>query len=256
MTTETTESPNLAALILSLDGFEGPLDLLLELARGEKIDLARISILSLVDQYLAVIEGARRIRLELAADWLVMAAWLAWLKSRLLLPDGADQDDAEQAAGILASRLRDLQAMQQGAAWLGGRPMLGRDVFARAEPENLVEVDRSRLALDAGGLVRAYLSALRRTAGKRLYRPAAVTFWTVKDALARLERLVGHLPDWSVLEGFLPPGLVERQQCRAAVASTLLACLELARNGLLRLRQDQMFGPIMIGTAAMETPHV
>jgi segregation and condensation protein A len=178
-----------------------------------------------------------------------MAAWLAWLKSRLLLPPGTEQDEGELAADMLASRLRDLQAMQLGAVWLSSRPILGRDVFARAEPENLIEIDRSRLALDAAGLVRAYLGALRRNAGRQIYRPAGISFWTVKDALARLERLVGQLPDWSTLEHFLPPDLIEPQQRRAATASTLLAGLELARNGLLRLRQDQIFGPILIGAA-------
>ena len=119
-------------LLLSLDGFDGPLDLLLDLARAQKVDLARISILALVDQYLAIIEGARQIRLELAADWLVMAAWLAWLKSRLLLPVQADgAGEGEQAADVLAARLRELEAMRAAAAWLAARPQLGQDVFAR-----------------------------------------------------------------------------------------------------------------------------
>jgi segregation and condensation protein A len=240
-------SPQISKLLLSLDGFEGPLDLLLELAKGEKIDLSRISIVSLVEQYLAVIEGARQIRLELAADWLVMAAWLAWLKSRLLLPDGEELEEGELAADTLASRLRDLQAMREAAAWLGARPVLGRDVFARAEAENLTEIDRSRLALDSAGLSRAYLTAVRRTMGKRRYRPAEVNIWTVKDALARLERLLGTLPDWSTLELFLPPDLTSGRERRAATASTLLAGLELARSGVLRLRQEVTFGPILIG---------
>src|SRR6516225_1819035 len=121
-------------LALRLEGFEGPLDLLLDLARAQKVDLAKISILALVEQYLTVIEGARRVRLELAADWLVMAAWLAWLKSRLLLPEGADAEEGEQAAEVLAARLRDLSAMRSGAAWLSARPQLGQDVFARGAP--------------------------------------------------------------------------------------------------------------------------
>jgi len=151
-----------ASLVLHLDGFEGPLDLLLELARAQRVDLARISILALVEQYLAVIEGARRIRLELAADWLVMAAWLTWLKSRLLLPVDSDAgEEGEQAADVLAERLRELQTMRVAAAWLGARPLLGCDVFARGAPEDLTETNRSRLALDLPGLVRAYLAALR-----------------------------------------------------------------------------------------------
>jgi segregation and condensation protein A len=238
------------ALVVHLEGFEGPLDLLLDLARGQKVDLARISILSLVDQYLSVIEGARQVRLELAADWLVMAAWLAWLKSRLLLPAGsAAQEEGEQAAEVLAARLRDLQAIRLASVWLSDRPVLGRDVFARGAPEDLTETDRSRLALDLAGLMRAYLMALRRSAGTKQYRPAAVTIWTIQDALARLAALVGSLPDWTSLERFLPEGAATALQRRAAMASTLMAGLEMARGGLLRLRQEQPFGPILLHRA-------
>jgi segregation and condensation protein A len=234
-------------LVLRLDGFEGPLDLLLELARAQKLDLARISILSLVDQYLAVIEGARRIRLELAADWLVMAAWLTWLKSRLLLPKGHEAaDEAETAAEVLAARLRSLQAMRLAAAWLGARPQLGHDVFARGLPEDLVETDRSRLALDVPGLLRAYLAAMRRAGARRRYTPQALTVWTVKDALSRLALLVGNLPDWASLEQFLPETLGTPLQRRAALSSTLLAGLEMARGGAVRLRQEEEFGPILV----------
>ena len=239
------------ALVLHLDGFDGPLDMLLDLARGQKLDLARISILSLVEQYLAVIEGARRIRLELAADWLVMAAWLTWLKSRLLLPEGPEAEEAELAAETLASRLRDLQAVRQLAAWLGGRPILGFDVFARAAPEDLSDVDRSRLHADLPGLVRAYLAALHRGAGTRAYRPVPVTYWSVQDALARLASLLGSVPDWASLDQFLPdlPGTPGAR--RAALASTLIAGLELARDGKLRLRQQEPFGPILVRAGAM-----
>ena len=235
------------ALVLRLEGFEGPLDLLLDLARRQKLDLARISILALVEQYLAVIESARAVRLELAADWLVMAAWLAWLKSRLLLPAGSDDAEAgEEAAEVLAARLLDLQRMRQAALWLGARPVLGQDVFARGAPEGFVETDRSQLALDLTGLMRAYLGALRRAAGSRSYRPTPVTLWRVQDALQRLAALVGHLPDWTTLERFLPESLGTPMEIRAATASTLLAGLELARDGTLRLRQEAAFGPILV----------
>src|SRR5580693_5383746 len=148
------------SLRVHLEGFEGPLDLLLDLARTQKVDLARISILALVEQYLAVIESARRVRLELAADWLVMAAWLAWLKSRLLLPtESAEAEDAEAAADILAARLRDLQAMRAASVWLGKRVQLGVDVFVRGAPEDHTEIDRSRLVLDVPSLLRAYVQA-------------------------------------------------------------------------------------------------
>jgi segregation and condensation protein A len=234
-------------LLLRLEGFEGPLDLLLELARSQKIDLARISILALVEQYLAVIESARRIRLELAADWLVMAAWLAWLKSRLLLPAGTEAaEEGEQAADVLAARLRDLQIIRAAAAWLGSRPQLGREVFARGLPEALTETDRSRLALDLPALMRAYLAALRRASGKRRYTPPPLSLWSVQDALQRLAALVGRLPDWTSLERFLPDGLGSPLERRAAFASTLLAGLEMARDGAVRLRQQHEFGPVLV----------
>src|ERR1700728_4026605 len=147
------------SLLVRLEGFEGPLGLLLDLARTQKVDLAKISILALVEQYLAVIEGARRMRLELAADSLVVAAWLAWLKSKLLLPAGAEAEEAETAADVLAGRLRDLQATRAAALWLGARPRLGVDVFGRGAPEDHTETDRSRLVLDLTSLVRAYVQA-------------------------------------------------------------------------------------------------
>ncbi len=238
------------SLRLELEGFEGPLDLLLNLARGQKVDLARISILSLVEQYLAMVESARSLRLELAADWLVMAAWLAWLKSRLLLPAGSEAaEEAEAAADILAARLRDLAAMRVAAAWLADRPLLGQVVFARGAPEDLVETDRSRLAGDITALLRGYLAGLRRGGTRRRYRPTPITLWSVQDALRRLASLVGGLPDWTALERFLPdhvPGPLGR---RAAVASTLMAGLEMARGGQIRLRQEQAFGPILLRRA-------
>ncbi|WP_323993769.1 ScpA family protein [Nguyenibacter sp. L1] len=251
--------------MLRLDGFEGPLDLLLELARAQKVDLARISILQLVEQYLAIVESARRIRLELAADWLVMAAWLAWLKSRLLLPaEEGGGEDAEDAAELLQARLLELARIGQAAEWLAVRPQLGRDVFARGEREDLTEIDRSGLALDLPQLMGAYMAAMRRGARKRVYQPRRLQFWTVQDALARLHRLLGTeaaIPGtgagagWCALDSFLPesgPGLdaeddLERTRLRrAAMAGTLIAGLELARNGAIELRQEEIFGRIML----------
>jgi segregation and condensation protein A len=237
------------SLLLRLEGFEGPLDLLLDLARAQKVDLAKISILALVEQYLAVIEGARRVRLELAADWLVMAAWLAWLKSRLLLPEGAEAEEGGLAADALAARLRDLSAMRAGAIWLSARPQLGRDVFPRGAPEDHTEIDRSRLALDLGSLVRAYLLGMRRRASTRRYQPRPLSLWSVKDALQRLGALLGSLPDWTSLDRFLPDTIGGALERRAALASTLLAGLELARGGAVRLRQEQAFGPILVRRA-------
>jgi segregation and condensation protein A len=232
------------ALVLQLDGFEGPLDLLLELARAQKVDLAKISILALVEQFLAVIEGARRVRLELAADWLVMAAWLTWLKSRLLVPALGETEDAEQSAEMLASRLVDLQVVRAASAWLGRRPQLGWDVFSRGSPEDFTETDRSRLRLDMSGLLSAYLAARRRAGAKQQYRPKPMNYFSVQNALERLARLVGSLPDWSTLEAFLPEGLGDGLPRRAALSATLVASLEMARGGAVTLRQDRDFGPI------------
>jgi segregation and condensation protein A len=249
----SSSEPTSEELVVHLDGFDGPLDLLLDLARAQKVDLARISILALVEQYLAVIESARRIRIEIAADWLVMAAWLTWLKSRLLLPPGTESaEEAEDAAEVLAGRLRELQAVRAAVAWLGARPRLGQDVFARGAPEDHTEIDRSRLALDLPALVHAYLAAVGRSAARRRYKPRPLSLWTVQDALSRLAAMLGSLPDWVSLERFLPDMLVGPLERRAALASTLLAGLELARSGALRLRQDRQFGPILLRRAAAE----
>ncbi|MDD2794484.1 ScpA family protein [Acidocella sp.] len=234
------------SLVLQLEGFEGPLDLLLELARAQKVDLAKISILALVEQFLAVIEGARKIRLELAADWLVMAAWLTWLKSRLLVPALGEPEDAENAAETLASRLRDLQAVRAAAAWMGQRPQLGWDFFHRGTPEEFTETDRSGLRLELSGLLSAYLAARRRAGAKLQYKPRPMVYFSVQNALERLARLVGSLPDWSSLEQFLPEGLEDGIPRRAAISATLIAGLEMAKGGSLQLRQDQIFGPILL----------
>ena len=173
-------------LLLQLEGFEGPLDLLLDLARAQKVDLAKISILSLVEQYLAVIEGARRVRLELAADWLVMAAWLTWLKSRLLLPEGAEAAEEGETGGRDPGGPAARPAGDAGRRGLAGRAgrSLGRDVFARGAPEDHTEIDRSRLALDLRD--RCCGPICWRCAGAvpaRRYQPRPLTLWSVKDAL-------------------------------------------------------------------------
>ncbi len=234
------------------------MDLLLDLARAQKVDLAKISILSLVDQYLAVIEGARRVRLELAADWLVMAAWLTWLKSRLLVPAAANDDleSGEMAAEALAARLLEMNAIRTLAAWLAARPILGQDVFARGTPESHIEYDRSRIIIEPGPFVRAYLDAIRRGTRATTYTPRPLTLWTVQDALRRLADLVGSLPDWTVLEDFLPDHMDSPTERRAALSSTLLASLEMARGGAVRLRQEDAFGPILVrrGSAEPDRP--
>ena len=241
-------------LLLKLDGFEGPLDLLLDLARAQKVDLAKISILALVDQYLAVIDGARRIRLELAAEWLVMAAWLTWLKSRLLVPEAADPlDDPERVAEDLTERLRALELVRAAAGWLNRHPILGQDVFALGAREDHTVIDRSRLVIDQAAFLASYLRALRRGTKPTRYEPRKLSWYTVQDALKRLGSLLGSLPDWSSLERFLPEGvLTDPMEQRAAMSSTLLAGLELARGGQLRLRQEEAFGPILVGPGEAE----
>lgn len=252
-----TQEPEgeLRSPLLHLDGFDGPLDLLLDLARAQKVDLAKISILQLVEQYLTVVESARTIRLELAADWLVMAAWLTWLKSRLLLPpeDGGPDAEAEDAAELLAARLEELARINAASEWLAARPQLKRDVFARGESEELVEIDRSGLALDLPQLMRAYMAVIRRTAKHRIYTPRTIRFWTVQDALARLRKLLGNTPPgWNALDSFLPDlpeGTDEVEGVRirrAAMAGTLIAGLELAKSGMVELKQDEAFGRIML----------
>jgi segregation and condensation protein A len=241
-------------LHLRLDGFEGPLDLLLELARSQKLDLGTIPIVALVDQYLAVIEQARGLRLEIQAEWLVMAAWLAWLKSRLLLPkEEAGEEDAEAIAGRLTDRLAELERMRAGAAWLGARPQLHRDLFPRGAPEDLKVEDRSGIRADLSALCQAYVAARRRAMARRPYRPKPRRLWSVQEAIGRLSRVLGEFPSWAVLQRFLPDGdfapdldTVER---RAALASTLVAGLEMARGGAVELRQERAFGPILLRRA-------
>ncbi len=246
------------SLLLKLDGFEGPLDLLLDLARAQKVDLAKISILALVDQYLAVIEGARKVRLELAAEWLVMAAWLTWLKSRLLVPAVADEaEDPEQIAEMLTERLQALELIRAAAAWLGGRPILGLDVFTLGAREDHTVIDNSRLVIDQAAFLASYLRGRRRGTKRVAYQPRKLSWFTVQDALQRMTALLGSMPDWASLEQFLPSirgGQPDsRLEHRAALSSTLIAGLELARGGQLRLRQETAFAPILVGRGGEPT---
>ncbi len=239
---------NPQSLQLHLNGFEGPLDLLLELSRAQKVDIAQISIVQLVDQFLAVLESARRVRLEIAADWLVMAAWLAWLKSRLLLPEEekTPEEDAAALALALTDRLVELERMRAASLWLGRRDQLGREVFGRGAAENLTIQDRSGIAADLPQLLQAYAAARRRALALRPYRPKPRRLWSVQEALDRLSALIGQLPDWGVLQRFIPEGFSDPVERRAAIASTLIAALETARGGTLELRQEIAFGPILV----------
>ncbi len=240
------------ALVLDLDGYEGPIDLLLALAREQKVDLTKLSILQLADQYLAFIAAQRQLRLEIAADYLVMAAWLAYLKSRLLLPEpppGDDGPSGEQLAAALAHRLRLLAAMQRAGAALMARPLLGRDVFASGRPEGLPNVDRPVFALSLYELLAAYGGTYRRRhAGALTIEPSA--FHSLDEALRRLARFVGQLPDWRELAAFLPAGVGGAVFRRSVLAATFAASLELARAGHIELRQDRAFGPIYLRSPA------
>jgi segregation and condensation protein A len=252
------------AMLVRLDGFEGPLDLLLDLARRQRVDLAQISVLALVDQYLAAIGrlGVAATRLARAADWLVMAAWLAWLKSRLLLPQTAP--DAARAAGVLVDRLAQTARGRALAVWLEARPQLGRDTYSRGGRET----SAGTVVYDVPALFEACLVGLRwKPPVQQIWRPPQPIRWRVPDALARLRALIGTLPDGTDLTQFLPPQLSAPVlpaadqaaplppapprtdlplQRRGAVASTLVGALVLARETALLLCQDEPFGPIRV----------
>ena len=237
-----------AALRVDLDGYEGPIDVLLTLAREQKVDLAKISILALADQYLAFTAERRRLRLEIAADYLVMAAWLAYLKSRLLLPEPPPAEDGPSAAELadaLSRRLQLLEAMQRAGAVLMARPQLGRDVFARGAPEGLTTVDHPVFALELFELLKAYGDGHKRRTASVL-TIAAPEFHSLDDAMRHLAQFVGHVPEWRDLIGFLPEELRGALFRRSALASTFAASLELARGGRIELRQDRAFGPIYL----------
>jgi segregation and condensation protein A len=242
------DSPNAAdAFIVEIEGFEGPLDLLLALARTQKVDLAKIAILPLVEQYLAFINEAQTLKLEIAADYLVMAAWLAYLKSKLLIPrdkeDPATQS-AEEMAQRLAFRLMRLEAMRGAAAKLMTRKRLGRDVFARGMPEHVKTVKDTTYTAEVYDLLKAYAEQRRRTI-KVVHVIKARRVWSIKDARQRLQRLVGATAgDWTQLDLFLEQYLPHGEEERTALASSFGATLEMAREGLVEIRQDEPFAPI------------
>ncbi len=243
-------SPEGDALRLSFDVWEGPLDLLLTLARGQKVDLRQISILALVEQYLAYIDSARALKLEVAADYLVMAAWLAYLKSALLLPkDPLEEPSPDELALRLQLRLQRLAAMREAAARLMARDRLGRDVFVRGAPEGLREIRLRQWDASLYDLLAAY-GQVKARAAPVVHMIARRPVVTLDAALAHLERLLGVRLDWTELAAFLP-GDYDGPLRRSAVASSFVAALELARQGKLELRQEETFGPLYLrGVAA------
>lgn len=236
------------AFLVDVDGFEGPLDLLLELARRQKVDLARISILALAEQYLAFVEEARRVRLELAADYLVMAAWLAYLKSRLLLPEQPkteEEPSAAELAAALAERLRRLEAIRAAADKLQERARLGRDMFLRGGPEGIETKTSSTYTASLYDLLSAYARQRQKQAvSKVTLRQRNV--WSLAEAREALERLAGIAAQWTALDDYLLAYCVDIQTARTVRASSFSASLEMVREGRLDIRQDRAFAPIWL----------
>jgi len=234
-------------LLLDIDGFEGPIDVLLTLARDQKVDLTRISILALADQYLGFISRARQLRLDLAADYLVMAAWLAYLKSRLLLPTPAEDEEPSgpEMAAMLAFQLQRLEAMQQAGNGLMDRPRLGRDFFPRGAPEPVGVVSRPKFEVTLYDVLKAYARQYSRKEGSTLHI-APTELYSIEDAIARLRNAIGSVPDWTTLSRFLPSGIRDTLLYRSAVASTFVAMLELVRSGRIELRQEAPFTSVYV----------
>lgn len=235
------------SLVVDVAGFEGPLDLLLHLARNQKVDLARISILALAEQYLAFVEKVRALRLELAADYLVMAAWLAFLKSKLLIPKqpGEEGESGEELAAVLQFRLKRLEAMRDASARLVNRNRLGRDVFARGMPEMVIVEKRNSFSASLYDLLTAYAQQRQRQAINNV-TIARRAVWSLKDAREVLARLIGSVGDWTTLDSFLIEYLAAPEEKRTAMASSFAATLEMVREGKLEVRQDQVFAPIYL----------
>jgi len=239
------------AFVLALDGFEGPLDVLLALAREQKVDITRISILALADQYLAFIQKAQSLRLDLAADYLVMAAWLAYLKSKLLLPQTQAEDEPSGAemAEALAFQLRRLEAVRDVVKRLMARPQKGVDFFVRGTAEQLPVATRVVYHVTLFELLKGYADQKRRKGGEVLAIRERAEIMSVEEALRRLQNLIGRTPDWTTLASYLPEGLRPGLNRRSAVASTFAATLELVRTGKAAMHQERPFGPIFVRRA-------
>ena len=245
------------ALLLNIDGFEGPIDVLLELARNQKVDLMQVSILQLVRQYLEFMERAKEMNLDLAAEYLVMAAWLAYLKSRLLLPKENNEIDpsAEEMAEALQFQLRRLEAMQNAAEQLMALPQLGQQVFARGMPEGVQIRTKTTWNVKLYDLLKAYGDIKKRIEGQNYDLPE-YNLMSTENAMSRLTRMLGQLPRkgmgsvWSTLESFMPEGIKDRLFGRSAMASTFTAGLELAKQGKLEIKQDGLFRPIYMRALA------
>ncbi|MCA2379099.1 segregation/condensation protein A [Agrobacterium genomosp. 3 str. RTP8] len=234
-----------AGLVIDVAGFEGPLDLLLHLARTQKVDLSRISVLALAEQYLQFVESARRVRIELAADYLVMAAWLAFLKSKLLIPQQAKDDgpSGEEMAATLAFRLKRLEAMREAAERLVNRAQLGRDVFARGAPEHIPHINRSAYEANLYDLLSAYANLRQRQAITQVTIEKRQV-WSLVEARELLNSLLGDVGEWTVLDQYLLQYVPDPAMRVTAIASAFAASLELVREGSLQIRQEGAFQPI------------
>ena len=237
-------------LVLDIGGYEGPIDILLTLARDQKVDLTKISILELAEQYLNFISEARRLRIELAADYLVMAAWLAYLKSRLLLPleNEEDEPNAAEMAARLAFQLQRLEAMRNAAEKLFERCQLNKDFYQRGDPERMTVIRTSIFELSLYELLSVYGAHSQRQAASTLQFSQMEEIFSIDDALNRLRELVGEVPEWTVLTKFLPQGLRSTLTYKSAIATTFVATLELARTRNISIRQSGTFEPIYIKT--------
>ncbi|MEO9528999.1 ScpA family protein [Roseibium sp.] len=240
-------------LVVDVEGFEGPLDLLLGLARTQKVDLARISILELVEQYLEFVTEARRMRLELAADYLVMAAWLAYLKSRLLLPEQKNEDEptGEELAAALAFRLRRLEAMREVSEKLMARNRQGREVFHRGAPETMSVEHKSIWDASIYDLLTAYATQRQRQSVTSV-RVLRRTVWSLQEARELLVTLVGRVSEWAPLNSYLQEYLYDDKDWATIVASTFSASLEMVREGQVEIRQGEPFSPVYIRSKARE----
>lgn len=236
-------------LLLYLGGFDGPIDMLLALARDQKVDLTKISILALANQYIDFIDKARALRLEIAADYLVMAAWLAYLKSRLLIPQEENRQaepSAQELADALQFQLRRLEAMRKAANDLFHLPRLGFNVFGRGDPEGLPTEYTSKYEMTLYDLLKAY-GDIKQRQQNSVYKLAPVKLFSLDEAIERLERMLGRIPEeWVSLFMFLPEGLTEKIVKRSAVASTFGGALEMAKRGLIELQQEKNYAPIYI----------
>ncbi len=235
------------ALVIDVGGFEGPLDLLLHLARTQKVDLQRISVLALAEQYLLFVDSARRVRIELAADYLVMAAWLAYLKSKLLIPQQSRQDDGptgEEMAATLAFRLKRLEAMREAASRLVNRNRLGRDIFARGAPEHIAERGGATFEAELYDLLKAYANLRQRQAVTQVTIERRKV-WSLVEARELLTTMMGEIGDWAVLQSYLLDFLSPSDRV-TATASAFAASLELVREGKIEMRQEGAFGPLYL----------